>query len=110
MKISKLDKSVLIFGCLAAIAGCIIHFSGCAEQNKKIESNYYPLTASVTEINTNENLILVTDNNGQIWQFSDLSNWKKGDICSMIMNDNGTENIFDDEIVVVRNEGRFYEQ
>lgn len=109
MKVSKLDKSVLIFGCLVAAAGCIIHFSGCAEQNKKVESKCYPLVAFVTEINTNENLISVTDSSGQIWQFSDSSNWRNGDVCSMIMNDNGTENIFDDEIVVVRNEGRLYE-
>lgn len=109
MKISKLDKGVLIFGCLAVAAGCIIHSSGCAEQNKKVESEYYPLTAFVTEINANENLISVTDNNGQVWQFDDSSDWRNGDICSMIMNDNGTENIFDDEVVAVRNEGRFYE-
>lgn len=109
MKISKLDKGVLIFGCLAVAAGCIIHFSGCTEQNKKVESEYYPLTAFVTEINANENLISVTDNNGQVWQFDDSSDWRNGDICSMIMNDNGTENIFDDEVVAVRNAGRFYE-
>ena len=108
MKISKLDKGVLIFGCLAAAAGCIIHFSGCTEQNKKVELGYYPLTAFVTEINTNENLISVTDKNGQVWQFEDSGDWRKEDICSMIMNDNGTKSIFDDEVIMVRNEGRFY--
>ena len=106
MKISKLDKGVLIFGIIAAVVGVIIHFADCFQNSQKKTENY-PLTAIVTEINPEIDVVSITDNNGSVWQFCGVEDWKEGDICSVIMNDNGTETIFDDTIVTTRYGGRF---
>ena len=106
MKISKLDKGVLIFGIIAAVVGVIIHFADCFQNSQKKTENY-PLTAIVTEINPEIDVVSITDNNGSVWQFCGVEDWKEGDICSVIMNDNGTETIFDDIIVTTRYGGRF---
>lgn len=107
MKVRKIDKSILIFGCLAAVAGVVVHCSGCSEKFSQKDTANYPLTAVVTKINSLNNTVSVTDGNGFIWDFSDSEDWLEGDVCSMIMNDNGTESIFDDVIVTVRYGGRF---
>lgn len=107
MKISKLDIGVLIFGCIAAVAGFIIHFSGCTIQKEENKTKNYPLTTIVTEVNEETNVVSITDSKGFVWQFYGVEDWEKEDICSVIMNDNGTEDIFDDEIIEVRYGGRF---
>lgn len=106
MKVSKLDKGVLIFGIIAAVAGMIIHFAGCSQNSQK-KTEDYPLTTIVTEINPEIDVVSITDNNGFVWQFYGVEDWEEGDICSVIMNDNGTETIFDDIIVTTRYGGRF---
>lgn len=107
MKVTKIDKSVLILGVLAAVIGFIIHFSGCATENFQKKTENYPLTTIVAEINPEIDVVSITDNNGFVWQFYGVEDWEKGDICSVIMNDNGTETIFDDIIVTTRYGGRF---
>jgi hypothetical protein len=67
----------------------------------------YPLTTIVTETNPEIDVVTITDNNGFVWQFYGVEDWEKGDICSVIMNDNGTETIFDDIIITTRYGGRF---
>ena len=106
MKVSKLDKGVLIFGIIAAVVGMIIHFAGCSQNSQKKTENY-PLTTIVTEINPEIDVVSITDNNGFVWQFYGIEDWEEGDICSVIMNDNGTETILDDIIVTTRYGGRF---
>lgn len=75
--------------------------------------NYYPHTAVVRNrkpILENWQLkgvtVEVEDIYGNIWQFDASTNaWKDGDICAMIMNDNGTALVEDDEIVKVFHDG-----
>lgn len=107
MKIAKIDKGVLIFGILAAVVGFIIHFSSCTAENSQKQTENYPLTTIVTEINSKNDTVSIMDNNGFVWQFYGVEDWEEGDICSVIMNDNGTETIFDDTIVTTRYGGRF---
>ena len=107
MKIAKIDKGVLILGVLAAVIGFIIHFSGCTTENSQKKTENYPLTTIVTEINPEIDVVSITDNNGFVWQFYGVEDWEEGDVCSVIMNDNGTETIFDDIIVTTRYGGKF---
>ena len=81
---------------------CIMMFSATFTTD-----HIYPLTTIVTEINPEIDVVSITDNNGFVWQFYGVEDWEEGDICSVIMNDNGTENIFDDIIVTTRYGGRF---
>ena len=61
--------------------------------------NFYPMSAIVTEINYTDDLVTITDFEGYSWQFYGVEDWHKNDICACIMNDMGTETIYDDEII-----------
>lgn len=60
----------------------------------------YPLSGIVTEVNRETDIVSVEDCNSFIWQFEGCEDWYEGCICAMIMDDNGTEIIFDDKIIV----------
>lgn len=107
MKVTKINKSVLILGVLAAVIGFIIHFSGCTAEDFQKKTENYPLTAIVTETNPEIDVVTITNNSGFVWQFYGVEDWEEGDICSVIMNDNGTETILDDIIITTRYGGKF---
>lgn len=69
--------------------------------------HYYAKTCMVTEINPETDIVTTEDCNGNTWEFYGTEDWLPGDICSMVMDDKGTENIYDDEIVNVRYSGYF---
>ena len=79
----------------------IIGSSGCgiAAEEQKPVGNLYPKTAVVVELCETEDLVIVADANGQHWCFSGMEDWCIGDLASMLMDDVGTEIIYDDEIV-----------
>lgn len=66
-------------------------------------NNFHSRVAMVTEINSDNNIITVTCGNGNMFSFyGECEDWMCGDLCSLIMYDNGTENVYDDKIVNVR--------
>lgn len=69
--------------------------------------HYYAKTCMVTEINPETDIVTTEDYNGNTWELYGTEDWLPGDICSMVMDDKGTENIYDDEIVNVRYSGYF---
>jgi hypothetical protein len=71
--------------------------------NSDNKNNYYPLVATVIEIN--DDTVMIEDNNGEVWEFESAEDWQINDICSCIMNDNGTQKIYDDEIVKIKFDG-----
>lgn len=89
-----------LFTFVLAVASILVSTTETAD----IKAKEYPLTTVVTEINENE--IVVTDFNGNDWVFENTNeDWCIGDYCSMIMSDNATEIIFDDEIISCRYSG-----
>lgn len=68
------------------------------------KANIYPLLTTVTEINKDKDIVTVEDNNGFIWQFKGVDDWEKGDLCNCLMDSQGTEKVFDDEIITTRYE------
>lgn len=70
-------------------------------QPEKCPENLYPLSGIVTETDYNSDTVTITDCAGMTWQFYGVEDWAVGDIAACIMDDNGTELIFDDEIVKV---------
>ena len=66
----------------------------------------YPRTMIVDEINAETNTVILVDSVGYEWEFEGVEDWEVGDICSCIMNTNGTENIGDDIIVDTKYNGR----
>lgn len=65
----------------------------------------YPLSTIVVSIDKGNDLVIVEDFNGNLWSFKGTEDWQKGDICSLIMSDNGTETIIDDAIVKAKYDG-----
>ena len=65
----------------------------------------YPACGIVIEIDEENDLVMVEDFNGDIWIFEGIEDWFIGDICAMMMDDNGTDTIYDDIIVSVRYRG-----
>lgn len=65
------------------------------------EHNLYTMNAMVFELEEENDLVVIEDFYGNLWDFGGIDNWAVGDICSVVMDDMGTENIFDDEIILV---------
>ena len=64
-------------------------------------TNIHSRVAIVTEIN--DDIITTTCGNGNVFSFrSDAVDWHCGDLCSMIVFDNGTESVNDDVVLSVR--------
>lgn len=64
----------------------------------------YPKTFVVTQVTKEE--VICIDFNGDEWAFKNAEDdWLIGDYVSAIMNDNGTESIYDDSFVSVRYSG-----
>ena len=65
----------------------------------KASENLYPISTEVVGIDATTDTVIVQQPNGNIWEFTGVDDWEVGDTCNMIMNDNGTDNIYDDIIV-----------
>ena len=65
-------------------------------------ADVYPLTTKVIEVNYNEDTVTVETFTGFLFSFEGCEDWAEGDCASLIMYDNGTEQIFDDEIMMAR--------
>lgn len=77
--------------------------------HEEIIENYYPLSCYVDYIDYDNNIVTVVDfGTENEWEFEGVEDWMEGDICSMIMYDNGTQTIYDDEIVKVKYCGYIY--
>lgn len=71
------------------------------------EENLYATTGIVTTVATD--FIVFTDFNGNEWEVNgDSEDWDCGDIISVIMDNNGTEIIYDDEVVSTKYSGWIY--
>lgn len=64
----------------------------------KGNTNYYALTARVVELDRENDVVTVEDSVGNCWQFCGVEDWEVNDCASLLMWDNGTESITDDEI------------
>ena len=65
----------------------------------------YPQAFVVSEVNYEENTILLVDCNGEGWIWEGIEDYGVGDIIAAIMDDSETETIYDDIIVMIRYAG-----
>ena len=65
-------------------------------------ADLYPETAKVVEVNYDEDLVTVETFNGFLFAFEGCEDWQEGDCASLIMENNSTEKVFDDEIVMAQ--------
>ena len=72
------------------------------------ETHNYPLSCVVSGVDLDNDIVGAVDFNGNLWEFEGVEDWQEGDIVAFIMNDNGTEEIFDDVIVDLKYCGWVY--
>lgn len=86
---------------VCAILALII-CAACADTTPRAERKEYPLSTVVTDVNMEQNIVVVEDFNGNLWEFCGCEDWFEGDICALIMDNMGTEFVEDDEIVSIK--------
>lgn len=65
----------------------------------------YALTTVVVSLDYDADVVEVQDFNGNVWAFDGCEDWQLLDVCSMTMDDNDTEIIYDDAIINCRYDG-----
>ena len=68
----------------------------------------YPMTGEVVSVDYVADVVTIEAHNN-LWEFYGAEDWELGDVCACIMSDNGTKEIYDDEIIVVRYQGGNYD-
>lgn len=61
--------------------------------------HYYGNTAIVTDCDRDNDIVTVTDANGESWQFYGCDDYFDGDLISIVMDNNGTLSKKDDFVV-----------
>ena len=101
-----MKKNILLSICAIIFACCAISFIfGKYIAKSKMETNLYPKTGVVYYVDHSTDIILIEDFFGELWLYEGADDWMEGDICAMIMDNNGTEEIKDDEIMTIRYDG-----
>lgn len=62
----------------------------------------YPTLFVVTEVDEVSDSMLMVDFNGQLWEWYGIEDTFPGDMIAAIMDDCGTDEVYDDEIVAIR--------
>lgn len=74
--------------------------------SNSLNKTFYPLTGIVTSVtpddsDTRSEVITFTCSNGNMFSFTALTTdcWEEADLVSCIMNNKGTETVYDDEVI-----------
>jgi len=89
-------KNTKIIAIATAITIALIVLCGVAT------AELYPETARVIEVNYEEDTVTVETFNGFTFIFEGCEDYAEGDGVALIMEDNDTEKVYDDEIIMVR--------
>ena len=90
-----------------AIIGLILGVAATATITAQAQpkGEIYPTCGVVTETDETTDTVTFTEPNGNMWSFDGVEDWQEGDKIAVIMDDNGTPEIIDDEIVSMRYKG-----
>jgi len=66
------------------------------------DEQFYALTCKVVEIDKEHDTVTMEDSTGHRWEFYGTEDWEINDCVSAMMDDCGTDSIFDDKIVSAR--------
>lgn len=70
-------------------------------QNPNIAQDYYVKDVTVIEIDPSQHVITVCDKDNELWSFYSSSNWYLNNNYKCIMNNEQTQTIYDDSIVMI---------
>lgn len=95
-----LPALILIGIALIILTGMI----GITCESHENESELYAKSGIVTRVDRKTDTVTFADRSGNEWQFTGAEDWMVGDHLAAVMDDCGTETIFDDRVVSVRYE------
>lgn len=104
-KIKRTMASLVAAALMGAHATTVPFTTGSTMPEMEIKHNvehYYATTFKITDLDYKTDTIIFSDANGNIWEYEGIEDWELGDTASVLMFDNGTTNIYDDEIVSMR--------
>ena len=84
---------ILIVIVMAAFAHAIFH---------PVNNTQYVIEAKIINIDTFTDTVQIEDSHGEVWEFFGTENFQKGDSVIVLMDNQKTSTIYDDEILSVR--------
>jgi len=81
-----------------ATMAAVVLASEPVKTDTELHPEIYPATLVVTQINEETDTVTASTATGFVYEFYGVEDWMVGDLCSAIMNDNGTPEITDDRI------------
>lgn len=97
-------KKKLVF----AVVAMAVMFGGKADAKcriPEIPDGVYSTTTMVTNVDYDADVVTIQTFSGIEYQFEGCEDWYEGDICTVTMYDNGTDEVYDDEILQTRYSG-----
>ena len=92
-----MKKIVAVLGVALVLASV---FSAGATVNEQYSpDDLYAKSTIVIEVDYNNDTVYCEDFNGEVWAFFGCEDWLEGDIASLLMYNNKTSIIYDDEII-----------
>ena len=87
--------------CLTLTALFVLLAGACAVNTNSdaTTTRTYTRMAQVVEIDTINDTVVCADSTGEAWEFYGVEDWQEGDFIVLTMDNNGTKNIYDDEII-----------
>ena len=100
-------KNVLIVVLIAVL--CVCAFAGWMIETVATGILYatgaeYAKAAIVTSVDRAADAVTFEDCNGNLWEWEGVEDWAVGDGAALLMNNHGTKNIYDDEIISAKYE------
>lgn len=98
----EMGKAKYIFLCAIALLLLLALIGGLTTIvmfSEKPATTTYSMTCKVVELDHENDLVILVDANGFEWTWEGIEDWQIGDCASLMMDNNGTAEIFDDVIL-----------
>ena len=104
MKNYNVDANYVKVALVCALLYVLLTVGFCAGLTGAMAETY-ALTTVVVSLDYDADVVEVQDFNGNVWAFDGCEDWQLMDVCSMTMDDNDTDIIYDDAIINCRYDG-----
>lgn len=86
------------------VAGLVmlVLFILCVGMFWPAQAETYPAVLMVVDLDEPEDVVIAVDFNGNEWAWTGIEDIFPGDVVAVVMDDQGTEIIYDDEIIDLR--------
>lgn len=95
----RIINVLLVLCVVCAVAACVCKVVALVEQPKE---QTYAMTCKVVATDREYDTLVLKDSTGNLWALEGCEDWQVNDCCAVVMNDKGTDSIYDDEIVSLR--------